>query len=153
MRADTGQWDIRVPVRLLERFPREARQGYWFKVDRATAREVCEMLAEVYQVPAPQVDETNPKGNNGWYRSWINGGTISIWSRAHLKTVFHEFYHHLDFATAGGYNSDDFPGRRSRLARTGEPTPPTSLAWIFAEKLWDKMKELTYEGYDVREVG
>lgn len=140
----TGEWDIRVPAGLLAMYPREKRRGYWFKVNRSTARSIVVLLAAEYGVRAPYVDDVNPEGNNGWYRSWINGGTISMWPRGHLKTVFHEFYHHLDHATNGEYDSSDFPngGRRGRgrLAKTGEPTPSTSLAWIFAEKLWDKMK-------------
>lgn len=158
MIASTGEWDIRVPARLLEMFPRERRRGYWFKVDRATAQLVVDALAAEYGVVPAWVDNDSPVGkygrNNGWYREWcgplvnhqgkmVPRGSISMWPRGHLKTVFHEFYHHLDRMTDGRYCSDDFPNQK-RWARTGEPTPPTSLAWIFAEKLWDKMKELTY---------
>ena len=50
--------------------------------------------------------------------------TILLRPRNHLKTVFHEFYHHLDNMTDGLYDSDDHQGGTS------------SLAWMFAELLW-----------------
>ncbi len=52
--------------------------------------------------------------------------TILLYNRNHLKSIFHEFYHHLDNITDGKYNSDDGEGSSS------------SLSWIFANKLWEK---------------
>lgn len=57
--------------------------------------------------------------------------TALLCSRNHLKSIFHEFYHHLDNMTDGKYNSSDRGGGSS------------SLAWIFADKLWAKFTNKT----------
>jgi hypothetical protein len=55
--------------------------------------------------------------------------TVLLQHRNHIKSVFHEFYHHLDNMTGGKYDSNDRQGGS------------TSLAWIFAEKLWQEFRE------------
>jgi hypothetical protein len=94
-------------------------------VNTGTAGQVLRILSEAYQIPAPRL-ETKPKegGENALYD--YDTRTILLRSRNHLKTVFHEFYHHLDNMTDGSYDSDDRDGG------------PTSLAWMFADRLWEK---------------
>jgi hypothetical protein len=135
-----GSWDVRVPPGLVALFPWAVRRGYWYKVTRDQARQVVALLATAYGVVAPAIAETSPKGANGWYRPRIQ--TIYVWPRGHLKTVFHEFYHHLDHLTGGVYCSDDYP-EAHRWAKLGEPTPPRSLAWVYADKLWEALKAAT----------
>jgi hypothetical protein len=135
MLAATQTWDVRCPRELRALFP--IHRGYWFKVDRKRARVVLAVLARVYKIKPPQVTERTPdEGANGWYHP--KSRSISIHSRAHLKTVFHEFYHHLDFMTEGKYNSSDNPVRK--LTLRGQRTSGVSLAWQFAEKLFDLMR-------------
>lgn len=55
--------------------------------------------------------------------------TVLLYNRNHLKSIFHEFYHHLDNMTDGEYDSDDRENGSS------------SLAWIFAETLWEKFTD------------
>jgi hypothetical protein len=119
----TKEWDVRCPQALADLFP--TRKGYYFKVDRRTAQEICDILSEEYGVSRPVVSTAMPEvGCLGQYGCRI----IWVHSRSHLKAVFHEWYHHLDSATFGKYNSDDRSGGRS------------SLAWQFAEKLFDKFR-------------
>lgn len=120
----SGKWDVRVPPALVLMFPWRERRGYWYKVNRDTAREVVRHLAHAYGIEAPLVDERRPQ-HNGLYV--LRTRTISIHARGHLKTVFHEFYHHLDNMTGGEFRSDDHH----------------HLAWAFADKLWDALKAAT----------
>lgn len=135
MLAETGLWDIRCPGALLRMFP--VRRGYWFKVNRDEARLICWALSRAYHVNVPVVDERTPHGYNGWYHPRTQ--SISVHPRAHIKSVFHEWYHHLDHATQGRYDSSDSPAYRLTPAtlRTG----PASYAWQFAERLYNLLKE------------
>jgi hypothetical protein len=134
---ETGEWDIRCPKTLKEMF-KPPRKGYWFKINRVQARQVCKILARAYKIQAPQVDEITPTGWNGWYHPKTR--TISVWARAHLKSVFHEFYHHLDEMTQGAYDSSDHPGKHRLTPATGRTTE-ISLAWQFADKLFDALRQ------------
>ena len=88
---------------------------------------VLKILSDVYEIPAPKLGKI-PKGSkeNALYE--YDTKTVLLFPRNHLKTVFHEFYHHLDNMTDGMYDSDDREGGSS------------SLAWMFAEKLWEKFR-------------
>ncbi len=135
MLREEGTWDLRLPRALLHLFPE--RRGYWFKVNRDTAQFICWALSRAYRVSMPVVDDVTPKGANGWYHPRTH--TISVHARAHVKTVFHEWYHHLDEVTGGRYDSSDWPDHR--LSRRSERTTPVSLAWQYAERMFDLLRE------------
>jgi hypothetical protein len=123
MKASDGTWDVRCPEELRSLFPK--RTGYYFRVDTDTAKKVLHLLADAYGISVPGLGKM-PRGReeNALYEydTW----TIFLYPRTHLRTVFHEFYHHLDNMTDGRYDSDDRQGGSS------------SFAWIFADMLWEK---------------
>lgn len=125
MLRKTKEWDVRCPPALARMFP--VRSGYYYKIDRAQARRICRVLAKAYGIEPPTVSAEPPgKGFNGL--CWLLPGgkaRIDVHGRGHIKTTFHEFYHALDHATHGKYNSDDRHG--------GD----TSLAWQFADRLFE----------------
>lgn len=126
MLRKTKEWDVRCPRKLTRMFPRAERRGYYYKVNRRQAQKICRALSKIYGVSVPAVSpDPPPSGWNGAYRS----GTVWVHARAHLKSVFHEWYHHLDFATRGRYNSDD------------RQSGPSSLAWQFADRLFDVFRK------------
>jgi hypothetical protein len=126
MKVSDETWDVRCPEKLRRLFP--TRAGYYFRVDPATAGKVLRILSEAYRIPAPRLG-MKPKegGENAFYE--YDARTVLLRPRNHLKTVFHEFYHHLDNMTDGCYDSDDREGGS------------TSFAWMFADKLWQKFTE------------
>ena len=128
MRSSDGAWDVRCPAELGRLFPR--RSGYYFRVDASTAAQVLRILSQAYEIPAPALDRI-PTGSRQHALYDYELETIFLRSRNHLRTVFHEFYHHLDNMTDGAYNSDDCQGGSS------------SLAWQFGEKLWAKFTRTT----------
>lgn len=120
------QWDVRCPKALTRMFPRAMRRGYYYKVDRRQAQRICALLSKAYGVSTPVVQANGPPtGWNGAYQD----GRVWVHARAHLKSVFHEWYHHLDDATHGRFNSDDRNGGDS------------SLAWQFADRLFDVFRK------------
>jgi hypothetical protein len=123
MKTSNGTWDVRCPKTLERLFPH--RTGYYFRVDHATAQKVLNILSIAYRIPAPTLGRL-PKGEREHAQYEYESHTILLRPRNHLKTVFHELYHHLDNMTDGLYNSDDRQGGRS------------SLAWVFANLLWEK---------------
>jgi len=125
MLSKTREWDLRCPRALMNMFP--VRRGYYYKVDRKQARKIVRILARAYGVPVPTVCDTAPdKGYNGTY--WYNGERIQVHARCHMKSVFHEFYHHLENKTNGKYDSNDRRGGAS------------SYAWQFADHLFDLLR-------------
>ena len=126
MRVSDGTWDVRCPKKLGLLFPK--RSGYYFRVDHDTARKVLRVLSEAYQIPAPALGCLHGGGSERAAYEY-DSRTVLLCARNHLRSVFHEFYHHLDNMTGGMYDSDDRQGGA------------TSLAWMFAEKLWDKFAE------------
>lgn len=129
-------WDVRCPMALARMFP--VRRGYYYKVDRMQARKIVSILSRAYNVTVPTILEETPKGCNGWYQvarprntathrvlTTFVYGKIAVHARGHMKTVFHEWYHHLDAATGGKYDSDD----------------RKQLAWEFADRLFDKLRQ------------
>lgn len=126
MKVSDGTWDVRCPETLGKLFPK--RTGYYFRVDHDTAKKVLTILSTAYAIPAPTLGKI-PKGNDEHALYEYDTGTVLLHSRNHLRTVFHEFYHHLDNMTDGMYDSDDHEGGT------------TSFAWMFAEKLWEKFTE------------
>ena len=121
MRADTGEWDVRCPEELRSLFPK--RVGYYFRVDHDTAKRVLRILSDSYQIPSPNLARLE-KGRSEHAMYVGETSTVLVRGRNHLKSLFHEFYHHLDNMTDGKYDSNDREGGSS------------SLAWVFAEKLW-----------------
>ena len=123
MKVTTGKWDIRCPDKLKKLFPK--RTGYYYKVNHDTARKVLKILSDAYIISAPKLGKL-AKGSREYAMYDYDTKTVLLYSRNHLKSIFHEFYHHLDNMTDGKYNSDDKDGSES------------SLAWIFADKLWEE---------------
>lgn len=121
----TKQWDVRCPQALSNLFP--VRSGYYYKVDRTQAQATCNALSAAYGIKPPRVRSTSPTGGNrGVCYMYPNGHSeIEVHARGHIKSTFHEWYHHLDNATRGKYNSDDRQGG------------PASLAWQFADRLFE----------------
>jgi hypothetical protein len=116
----TGKWDIRCSQELIDIF--QIRTGYYFKIGIEQATEICRILSLDYKINPPNIAVTCPPEGNAKY-IW-DTETIEMYSRNHIKSIFHEFYHHLDNKTDGKYNSDDHEGGQS------------SYGWQFAEKLW-----------------
>lgn len=143
MRTD-GTWDVRCPAVLKTMFPPEARRGYWYKVNTAQAVIICEALSREYGVAVPRVQVEiaflAARKINAGYLPKRHGGTILLYSRNHMKSVFHEWYHHLDHATGGAYNSSDF-GLRGKAALGTGHEGNQSLAWQFAERMWAALRD------------
>ncbi len=142
----TRQWDIRCPDAL--KLLLSPRRGYWFKVNREKAQEICDILCVAYGIRQvtvqpglpPTVDEYEERANRlgvkvkvrhsgrryyGLYcqdKIWVHG-------RAHVKSVFHEWYHHLDKCTRGKYDSNDHQGG------------PSSYGWQFGDRMFAALKE------------
>lgn len=123
-------WDVRCPAALQRMFPKAKRSGYYYKVDRVQARKIVSILSRAYCVSVPVVTEEHPVGCNGWCESTYHApakayySKIAVHARGHMKTVFHEWYHHLDAATLGKYNSSD----------------AKQYAWEFADRLFDALR-------------
>ena len=128
MKVCSGKWDVRCPDKLKTLFPE--RVGYYYRVNHDTAEQVLKILADAYQIPAPKLAKIT-NGSKEYAIYMYHTETVLLRSRNHLKSIFHEFYHHLDNMTDGMYNSDDMEGGS------------TSLAWIFADKLWVKFTNRT----------
>jgi len=122
MKKGNEGWDIRCPDELKELFPK--RSGYYYRVGHDIAKKVLIILSAAYHIPAPKLDNI-PKGSSDYAMYDYDTQTVLLDNRNHLKSVFHEFYHHLDNMTGGEYDSADNAGSSS------------SLSWIFAEKLWN----------------
>ena len=123
MKVSSGKWDVRCPDKLKRLFPK--RTGYYYKVGHDKAKKVLGILSDAYKVPAPKLGKI-PRGSIEYAMYDYDTKTVLLYNRNHLKSIFHEFYHHLDNMTDGEYNSSDRTGGLS------------SLAWIFADKLWVK---------------
>ena len=128
MKVNDGTWDVRCPEKLGKLFPK--RTGYYFRVDHSTAKKILHILSIAYEIPAPRLGKI-PKGSREHALYEYDTETVLLQSCNHLKTVFHEFYHHLDNMTDGMYDSDDHEGGSA------------SFAWMFADKLWEKFTERT----------
>jgi hypothetical protein len=125
----TKTWDIRCPDQLKRLLL--PRKGYWFKVDRAKAQLICDILSATYGIQKVRVMPDKPsEGNYGEYRGDRGGSNGQIWlhGRAHVKSVFHEWYHHLDRCTKGTYDSNDHSGG------------PSSYGWQFGDRMFDALK-------------
>ena len=131
MKASDGQWDVRCPDTLRRLFPE--RTGYYYRVDIDTADKVLRILSEAYRIPSPKLARITA-GSREYAKYEYDTYTVQLRSRNHLKSVFHEFYHHLDNMTGGMYDSDDRQGGTS------------SLAWMFAELLWKEFTSKNKEG-------
>ena len=128
MKVGSGKWDVRCPDRLKKLFPK--RTGYYYKVGHDNANKVLRILSDTYKIPAPELGKI-PRGSIEYAMYDYDTKKVLLYSRNHLKSIFHEFYHHLDNMTDGKYNSSD------------KAVGSSSLAWIFADKLWVKFTEKT----------
>ena len=112
----TGKWDIRCSQELIDLFPN--RKGYYFRVDKDQAIEICRILSRDYGIDPPNISVTSPEYRNAEYEDETE--TIGMRPRNHIRSIFHEFYHHLDNMTKNKYDSSD----------------DYSYAWKFAKRLW-----------------
>jgi hypothetical protein len=118
---------VRLPRTVAKMFPRAVRRGYYYKINRKQAQRICNALSKEYGIRAPTVAlDMSPHGANAYY--FPDSETVCVWPRSHMKSTFHEWYHHLDHATRGRYNSHDRQGG------------PSSLAWQFADRLFDVLR-------------
>jgi len=122
-----GEWDIRCSNNLVNLFPKEERKGCYYKIGIDKAKKILEILSDDYSIPPPAVKVGDTDGHRGMYIP--EDKTVVMRGRNHIKTIFHEFYHHLDEMTGGKYNSDDHEGNES------------SNGWKFAEKLWERFSK------------
>lgn len=120
----TKQWSILCPDAL--KLLLSPRRGYWFKVDRAKAQVICDILSEVYNIRKVKVQPVPPE--DGCYGQYSQG-KIWLHGRAHIKSVFHEWYHHLDYCTKGAFDSNDRCGG------------PSSYGWQFGDRMFAALKE------------
>jgi len=130
MLRQTKTWDVRCPQGLARMFPRAKRKGYYYKVDREQAQEICRLLSKEYGVPVPKVQPNAPPDSYGAAQHDSKSNKCKIWvqGRGHMKTVFHEWYHTLEWYTNGKYDSHDNRGG------------PSSLAWQFADRMFDALR-------------
>lgn len=146
--AGTWIWDIRVNPGIIiwRRECLKVRYPYYWKLNVLEAKDMVDLLADSYGVRPCRVrafhsDSLGKRalavpgaagGLNGCYFPSME--VMYIHGRAHIKTVVHEFYHHLDNVTEGEYDSDDHPdGSHGR-------TTKASLAWQFADRFWEALK-------------
>ncbi len=120
----TRTWDIRCPDQLKNLL--SPRKGYWFKVNREKAQLICDILSTAYGIKPCTVMPDAPDG--GYYGTYSNN-KIWVHGRAHVKSVFHEWYHHLDKCTKGKYDSNDHSGG------------PSSYGWQFGDRMFAALKE------------
>lgn len=121
---DGGTWDIRCPGSLFKlRDSLKANTNY--KVDAAIAKQIIELLARAYHVKRCQVKAGSARKNKLFkgldcvYTAPVRAGdrpTLFV-RRAHVRSVFHEFYHHLEYITDGRYNSSDRLGHAQEYAQ------------------------------------
>lgn len=145
MNTAISRWDVRVhphTVDLLEgwRLRQNGRsRPYWWKITPLQAEKLVEHLCRIYNVHSPAIIRLNApvcrafgylnhRSIKGLYI--VSSEQIAVHARSHIKTVVHEFYHHLDTVTDGKYDSDDRRGGAS------------SLAWKFADRWWARYLEL-----------
>ena len=133
-------WDLKVSKEMIDFYNLTKKNGnnYFWNFNREKAIQLVKILSETYQVSVPKV-VTNTKHLNDYGKKWYGGGvcgmyyyksqTIIMRTRNHLKTIIHEFYHHLDNMTNGMYNSSDelryahmFAEKMYSLIRTGKIT-------------------------------
>jgi hypothetical protein len=140
LRGGQWGWDIRIHPSIIHWRAEclRLRIPYYWKLNVDEAQDLCDLLASSYGIHPPVVFAFNkhpagPRVNaagelRGCYLPYNN--VILIHARAHVKTVVHEFYHHLDHVTNGMYDSDDHPdGSRGH-------TTSVSFGWQFADRFW-----------------
>ncbi len=125
MLRESNTWDIKCPTSLIEFF-KEKQGSYYFKVNKSEAENIVKILSLSYNIKEPKIlvdiSVLRDRNCNGMYSP--NTETIHMYSMNHAKTIFHEFYHHLDTCTKGKYDSSD----------------RNKHAWNFAEKLWEEIR-------------
>lgn len=127
-----GTWDIRLTP-ALRRMVLGATHGIFhsrgIRTNKAGAVAIAAQLAKAYKVRCPSivvdVKALRQRGANAMY--YFSGEVIVMYGTNHVKSIFHEFYHHLDNVTHGKYHSSD----------------RYKFAWEFAERLYAKIKGTT----------
>jgi hypothetical protein len=121
-------WDVRCPQKLANMFVE--RTGYYYKINRQQSQRICRILSREYGVRAPRVVDEDPPRNRNAECTYLPRGMseIRVHARGHMKLTFHEWYHHLDHATGGRFNSSDRSGGAE------------SLAWKFADMMFDALR-------------
>lgn len=139
MNTTTKTWDLMGVQRLVDlvqekvllpRFNAGFRCSLCLGVGSYTI--IISILSEEYKIPNPKIE---PLPKTVVYRGMYDFQKKIVYLKkyTHLKTVLHEFYHHLDNMTDGLYDSSDNSGGSS------------SLAWQFAEHYVRQMKKVYNE--------
>lgn len=118
-------WDIRLSQRLIElcELIIRRRKAYWWKISVVQAQEIVNLLSEAYGIKPCRVSSPPPKDLK-CIACYDPEYGIRTYAQPHIKSVFHEWYHHLDFETVHRYDSSDGHG--------GDD----SKAWQFADLMW-----------------
>jgi len=134
----TGQlkWDIRVSQELMTFYNSLKPRGpYFYKLKLADAEQCVSILANSYGVSCPKVVVNNSGVKRIRARAFYNkpSKTINMCTMNHIKTIFHEFYHHLEEVTNGIY--------RSGTAKASEHKYSHEFADIIYDDLRKKIKD------------
>lgn len=135
MLRETKTWDIRCPGSLFALKKKlgemNRRSSYRWHVDALIAKQICDILARAYRVKSCKVKPGRGrlfKGLEVAYSAPIRTGDrptmFVVKKKPHMKAVFHEFYHHLDWVTDHAYDSTNGKGAPDYGAQ-------------FAERLWN----------------
>ena len=111
-------WDLRVTKDMVDFYNKTKKEGnnYFWNFNLSSAITLFDLLSKAYQVNKPDLLSCTKKVNQiginpltgkrtrAYYE--IDTKRITMRARNHIKTIIHEFYHHLDNVT-GLYNSSD----------------------------------------------
>ena len=134
-------WDLKVSKQMIYFYNTTKKNGnnYFWNFNLEKAVQLVKILSESYSIRVPKV-VSNTKvlkelGKKYWGTTKLCGAyfndnqTIYMRTRNHIKTIIHEFYHHLDNMTNGMYNSSDtkyyahiFAEKMYTLIRSGKIT-------------------------------
>lgn len=134
MQISTRSWDIRISkafIHWYQKLKDNRTNNYFYKLNISQSRELVGILARTYGVVPPTVDINVKclKKNNAVGMYWYletpphPAKMIYLYPRSHIKTVIHEFYHHLENVTRK-YNSSD----------------ELKYAHMYADKMYDKLR-------------
>jgi hypothetical protein len=130
------KWDIRATPELMTFYNSLKPRGpYFYKLGLEDVKTCVSILANAYGVICPKVVVNNSGVRRMRARAFYNkpSHTINMCTRNHIKTIFHEFYHHLEEVTNGIY--------RSGTAKASEHKYSHQFADILYDDLRQKIKD------------
>ena len=140
---NTFVWDIRMPKELKEYYNSlktiglQNKNTYFYKLNIEQAAIVVSLLSDIYNIPAPKlvVDIKYLKNCNALSvtKYGLNTSTIYMYPKNHIKTLFHEFYHHLDDRTS--------KINRTYVSYGGRDDMYHQFSFDFADKLYDLVRK------------